>query len=179
MPFKIDDNVVHPKHGVGEITGIIDEELVEGFDQYFAINIYGQDLTVNVPVVKMDELGLRHTMSKSKLQKVFEVLRDKPHPLPADYKERQSRIQEKLNAGIPMPVAEVVRDLGWRKISLHLSTQDANLLEKSRRLLAQEIAVINDMKIDSALQLIDSNVKISFAAASVVAAEAAEAAETA
>ena len=80
MTFEIDDYIVHPKHGVGEIIGIIDEELVEGFDQYFTITIYGQDLTVNVPVVKMDELGLRHTMSEQKLQKVLAVLRDETQP---------------------------------------------------------------------------------------------------
>ncbi len=165
MTFEIDDRIVHPQHGIGEITKIIDEELVEGFDQYYVINIYGQDLTIHVPVVKVDELGLRHTMSKSILQNVIEVLRDEPHQLPGDYKQRQSRIREKLASAIPVRIAEVVRDLGWRKDSAHLSSMDANLLEKSRSMLASEIAVVNDVQIDHALQLIDRNVKISFDAA--------------
>jgi len=170
MTFEIDDSVVHPQHGVGEITKIIDEELVEGFDQYYVIELYGQDLTVHIPVVKVDELGLRHTMSQLKLQSVIEVLRDKPRQLPGDYKKRQSRIREKLSAAKPVRIAEVVRDLGWRKDSAHLSRQDASLLEKSRRLLAREIAVVNDVKIDHALQLIDHNVKMSIIAATAESA---------
>jgi CarD family transcriptional regulator len=172
MTFEIDDSVVHPQHGVGEITKIIDEELVAGFDQYYVIAIHGQDLTLHVPVVKAYELGLRHTMSQPNLQTVIEVLRDKPHQLPGDYKERQSRIREKLSAAMPVRIAEVVRDLGWRKDSAHLSNQDASLLERSRRLLAREIAVVNDVKIDHALQLIDHNVKISFIAATAAAESA-------
>ena len=169
MTFEIDDSVVYPKHGVGEITNIVDEELVEGFDQYYVIDIYEQDLTIHIPVVKVEELGLRHTMSKPKLQKVIEVLRDKPRQLPGDYKKRQSRIREKLDAARPVRIAEVVRDLGWLKDSAHLSNQDANLLERSRSLLASEIAVVKDVKFDHALQLIDHNVKIAIVAATAAA----------
>ena len=165
MTFEIHDSVVHPKHGVGEITGIINEELVAGFDQYYVIAIYGQELTIHVPVAKAHDLGIRHTMSQPKLQTVMEVLRAEPRQLPGDYKKRQSRIREKLSAAMPVRVAEVVRDLGWRKDSAHLSSQDANLLDKSRSLLAREIAVVNNVKIDYALQLIDHNVKMSIATA--------------
>lgn len=169
--FKIKDSVVHPQHGVGEITEIIDEELVAGFDQYYLIAIYGQDLTIHVPVEKAHELGIRHTMSQPKLQSVIEVLRAEPRQLPGDYKKRQSRIREKLSAAKPMRVAEVVRDLGWRKDSAHLSSQDASLFDKSRHLLAREIAVVNDVNVDHALQLIDHNVKKSTTAAAAAAAE--------
>ncbi len=169
MTFEINDSVVHPKHGVGKITKIIDEELVAGFDQYYVIDIYGTGLTIRIPVVMADELGLRHTMSQPNLQNVIEVLRDKPDQLPGDYKIRQSGIREKLNTAMPVRIAEVVRDLGWRKASAHLSNLDVNLLDESRRLLAGEIAVINDVKFDHALQLIEQNVSVSIVAATAAA----------
>ena len=100
-------------------------------------------------------------MSQPNLQNVIEVLPDKPDPLPGDYKIRQSGIREKLNTAMPVRIAEVVRDLGWRKVSAASPNLDVNLLDESRRLLAGEIAVINDVKFDNALQLIEQNVSVS------------------
>lgn len=165
MMFKVGDGIVHPQHGVGKITKIVNEELVKGFDQYYAIHITGKDLTIHIPVIKADELGLRSTMSKPKLQSVFEVLRDKPTQLSGDYKLRQSLIREQLTSAMPTRVAEVVRDLVWRKDSARLSSLESNLLDQARTFLANEIVVVEGVKMEKALKLIDQNVNVSVAGA--------------
>jgi CarD family transcriptional regulator len=144
MEFSVGDHVVHPKHGAGRITGAEQLELVEGFENYYVIEIRDKRLVVRVPVCKMEELGVRPAMPRSKLASVMDRLRSMPLRLSANLKTRQARIQEKLKTGQPLKIAEVIRDLTWLKRRARLSGTDAFLLDRSQELLATEIALITD-----------------------------------
>src|SRR3990172_4764448 len=101
MEFSIGDKVVYPRHGVGQIIGIKDLDLVEGFEQYYVIDIPDKNLTVHVPIRKMEELGVRPLMSRQKLLQVLDTLRSQPHPLSEDYRQRQDWVREQLETGGP------------------------------------------------------------------------------
>ena len=58
MQLSVGDKVVYPRHGVGQITGREQLDLVEGFEHYYVIEILGKSLTVRIPVRKMEELGI-------------------------------------------------------------------------------------------------------------------------
>ena len=78
MQFSVGDKIMHPKFGAGEIVGEQHRELVEGFEHYFVIKIMSTGATAYVPVRKMEELGVRLVMSRSKLVQVLKTLRDVP-----------------------------------------------------------------------------------------------------
>ncbi|MDX1521772.1 MAG: CarD family transcriptional regulator, partial [Anaerolineae bacterium] len=78
MEFAVGDQVVHPKHGAGEIVGVEQLELVEGFENYYVIEMEEKRLTVRVPFRKMEALNIRPVMSPSRLQKVLNTLHDAP-----------------------------------------------------------------------------------------------------
>jgi CarD family transcriptional regulator len=158
MQFKVGDKVVHPHHGPGRITGLERKEFLEEAKSYFVINIPTSDLTVYVPRNKMEQIGVRMAMRQAKFGHVMETLRSKPHRLPADYKERQEEIWEKLRTGRALPIAETVRDLTWHKQYDHLTKKDTEYLRRGRELLASEMAMstgsqVADMeaRIDAAL----------------------------
>ena len=121
MEFSVGDKVIHPKFGAGTITGETHRELVEGFEHYFVIAVMRTGATAYVPKEKMDELGVRLVMSRDKLVQVLSTLRDIPRTLEKDYKERQANLLEKLGTARPIAVAEVIRDLSWRKKKKHLA----------------------------------------------------------
>ena len=142
MDFSIGDQVVHPKHGAGQITDKEQLQLVEGFENYYVIEIGDKGLVVRVPMRKMEDLGVRPIMAQSKLNRVMDTLRDTPYRLSADFKSRQARAKEKIKTGLPLKIAEVVRDYSWRKHRKSLSATDAQLLNQGLNLLSTEIAMV-------------------------------------
>ncbi len=154
MEFSVGDNVVHPKYGAGQITGTEQLELVEGFKNYYVIEIIDKRLLMRVPTRKMEELGVRLAMPRSKLASVLDRLRSMPRQLSTNFKTRHARIQEKLKTGQPLKIAEVIRDLTWFKRWTRLSGTDSSLLDRSRELLTTEIALITGVDAIEARQTI-------------------------
>jgi CarD family transcriptional regulator len=163
MRFSIGDKVVHPKFGAGKITGEEHRELVQGFEHYYVINILDTGATAYIPAGKMEDLGVRPVMSRNKLTQVFETLGSLPRVLSKDYKRRQARIQDKLGTGRPVPIAEAVRDLAWRKKKKRLTQKDEALLSRGMDLLAGEMALATDTEIFDARETIDIALKAAMA----------------
>ena len=81
-------------------------------------------------------------MSQAKLARVLDTLRGRPRSLSEDYRERQAGIRERLEAGSPLRIAEIVRDLTWHERREHLTKADSDLLARGRDFLSAEIAVV-------------------------------------
>jgi CarD family transcriptional regulator len=156
MELSVGDQVVHPKFGAGQITGIEQLELVEGFDNYYVIAIGDRGLVLRVPIRKMEELGVRPVMTPARMDRVLETLRSTPALLSTNFKTRQARLKEKLKTGRPRKIAEVIRDLTWLKRQNHLSPTDTRLLNQGQDVLATEIALVTDTKLMEARQMIDT-----------------------
>lgn len=155
MVFAIGDKVVHPNIGAGTITGTREQEIVAGFKHYYIIDIPAWESTVYVPVRKADELGLRAVLSRDKMTGVLDLLAGRPRPLPGDHRERQEQIEGRMAQGRPLEVAEAVRDLAWHKAAARLNQKDEQLMARGRKLLASEIAVVLDIEVDEAYEVMD------------------------
>jgi CarD family transcriptional regulator len=154
MAFSVGDKVVHPRYGPGRIAGVERWDLTEGERCYYVIEIPDQHLTVRLPVVKADEVGVRPAMSPAKLSQVLSTLRSRPHRLPDDYKERQGEIDVKVRTGNVMELAQVVRDLTWHGERAHLTKRDSDLLRQGQDLLAAEMALVSGDELSDSTNLI-------------------------
>lgn len=154
MQFSVGDKVVHPHHGPGRIADVAQFELMDGEKSYYTIEILAHALTIHLPVVGADEVGLRRAMSPSKLSRVLSTLGGKPHRLPDEYRERQELIAEKVSAGGVLHLAQVVRDLTWHEQRAHLTKRDSDLLSEGWELLAAEMALVSGVDIAESSELI-------------------------
>ena len=152
--YAINDTIVHPTHGIGRIAGVKHEELVEGFEHFYMIEIPEKNMTIHIPMRKMEKVGIRPTMSSTDFPQVLDALRSEPNQLSDDYKTRQKEIRDRISGGLPVDIAEVVRDLTWRQKQNGLTKADSDLLGKGLTLLTDEIAEVQDMKPDNAADLI-------------------------
>lgn len=155
MRFAVGDNVVHPHHGPGRITGLERKDLLAGTKRYYVIEIPAKGLTVYVPRRSIHEAGVRPAISQAKLARVLNCLEAEPTTLPQDYKERQEQVWEKLKTALAMQVAEVVRDLTWHERRFHLTRKDADLLSMGRRRLCAEMALVSGSEISEMEEMID------------------------
>lgn len=150
MDYTIGQTIIHPTHGPGKIVGIEHQEFVEGFNRYYVIRFAGKQLTIRVPFRRVEDLGLREVMSNARLTQVMATLRQLPNQLPKDFKVRRKQLETLIFSGVPVNVAEAVRELTWRRVDKTLNVEDKRLLEHGRELLIQEMALVTD---DDPLQI--------------------------
>jgi CarD family transcriptional regulator len=162
MEYEIGDKIMHPAHGAGEITAVKDIELVEGFEHYYEIRIPAESLTLNIPMRKMDEMGVRPVMKAKKLERVLETLSAIPEELSDNYKSRLAVIDRKIKSGEPIPLAEAVRDMTWRDETGSLTRGDAKLLSVAREQLAAEMALVMGADVNRATRLMDQTLEEGF-----------------
>jgi CarD family transcriptional regulator len=147
MQFSIGDKVVHPHRGPGRIVDVERKEFIDKEKRYYVIEIAEPEMTVHVPVRRVDELGLRLAMSRGRLPRVLARLTSQPRRLPYDFKQRQEEVWERLRTGRVMQVAEVVRDLTWLEKREHLTKKDAELLTQGTQRLAAEMALVSGSEV--------------------------------
>ncbi|RPJ37789.1 MAG: hypothetical protein EHM35_06025 [Planctomycetaceae bacterium] len=163
MQFSVGDKVVHPHYGPGAIARIDIKELMDGPKHYYVIEMSGQGLTVQIPVGKADEVGVRLAMSQSRLPQVLVILRGRPHPLPQDYRQRQERIGAQLRTGRVIQLARAVRDLTWHRKVAHLTKTDTDNLRQGRDLLAAEMALVSGNAFSDESKLIEATMTAAMA----------------
>ncbi|MCB0077828.1 MAG: hypothetical protein KDD73_10480 [Anaerolineales bacterium] len=155
MEFEVGDQVMHPTHGLGQITAIKHIELVEGFEHYYEISIPEAALQINIPMRKAEELGLRPIMKETRVDRVLETLAAAPEALNDHYRSRQADVESKLRSGDPIALAEAVRDLHRRKVEDSLTRRDSQLLHEAEEMLATEISATMEMSLEEALTTIE------------------------
>ena len=145
--FKAGDAIVHPVRGAGVIVCIEEREWRGNANLYYRIKLLGQPTSsLMVPISTAETIGLRRAISRSKLKRVWNVLRSDPGTLPADHKNRYQVLEGKLHAGDVLQVAEAVRDMAWRqKREGSLTTRGKRMYEEGMMLLAGELAASQDI----------------------------------
>jgi CarD family transcriptional regulator len=145
--FKAGDAIVHPVRGAGVVVRIEEREWRGGANLYYRIKLMGQPTSsLMVPISTAETIGLRRAVSRSKLDRVWRVLRSDPGTLPTDHKDRYQVLEDKLHAGDVLQVAEAVRDMAWRqKQEGSLTTRGKRMYEEGMMLLAGELAASQDI----------------------------------
>ena len=140
--FKKGDAIIHPVRGAGVIEHIVERSRRGDTTLFYKIKLLSQPGTnVMIPVNAAEGLGLRPAIRQSELNRIWRVLRDSPHKLPTDHKARYRFLEDKLRTGDVLKVAEVVKDMAWRRQEEgRLTTVGKRIYEEGVMLLAGEIA---------------------------------------
>jgi CarD family transcriptional regulator len=160
--FNTGDAVVHPNRGVGVVVDIKERKWQGSRSQYYEIELLGREPSVSlmIPVEEADELGIRRAISPSQLDDVWSVLASQPEELPTNHKTRHKFLKDKLHAGDIFQVAEVLRDLTWRrKEEDHLTTRGKRIYKESMMFLAGELAAIQKIDLTEATSQIRAKLK--------------------
>ncbi|MEE2961920.1 MAG: CarD family transcriptional regulator [Myxococcota bacterium] len=140
--FKVGDKAVYPAHGVGEVMAI-ENRSIGGMEQtFYVLRILENGMKIMVPTNNVRQVGLREVISKSKVEKVFKILKSKSLSVETTtWNRRYREYMEKIKTGSVFEVAEVLRDLYLLKVDKDLSFCELKLLDTARGLLVRELAV--------------------------------------
>ena len=141
--FKTGEFVVYPAHGVGVVTGIEKQEIA-GFElEMFVIHFEADKLTLRVPTLKVNEVGMRKLSDKVLAKKCLTLLKGKPRIKRTMWSRRAQEYEAKINSGDLSLVAEVVRDLYRGEDQPEQSYSERQLYEAALERMAREIAAVN------------------------------------
>jgi CarD family transcriptional regulator len=140
VQFKVGDTVIYPQHGACIIEGIEPKSAFGVTRDYLILRAIIGEMTLSVPVEKVDDVGVRPPVNADELEDLVSVL-SKPDPrVPSNWSRRFKNHQEKLKSGDVYQVAEVVRNLAARNRDAALSAAERTMYERARTNLISEIA---------------------------------------
>jgi CarD family transcriptional regulator len=169
MAFQVGETVIHPNYGAGVITEIKERSSLGVGKRYYSIELLGDPgTTVMVPLGKEEKVGLRPPISRSRVSRMWRILRAEPQVLPSEHEKRYAVIEDKLRDGDVFQIAEAVRDLAWRREEKRDLTRAGNkLYETGLGFLVSELAVVQDTDVDTAEAQIAERLETHIASAAV------------
>jgi len=143
VPFKVGDRVIHPRHGLGQITNLAVKQFVKGEKRpFYEISFPGSTLWVPL---NLTTSGTRKLSTKTEIASCRWVLKSPPEPLQNDYRLRQTELKNHLQEGTLTARCEVVRDLtayGWHR---PLNGSISTFLQTTLEVLYQEWAAVEEI----------------------------------
>src|ERR1700742_4700972 len=140
--FKTNDHVVYPTHGVGKVSGVIEQE-VAGFKlELFIIEFEKDKMTLRVPVNKAKAVGMRKLSSPDIVSNALNTLKGRARIKRTMWSRRAQEYEAKIDSGDLVSIAEVVRDLHRASGQPEQSYSERQLYEKALARMAREVAAV-------------------------------------
>ena len=157
--FKLNEFVVYPAHGVGQIV-TIEEQEVAGFKlELFVINFVKDKMTLRVPTSKVTGVGMRKLSDPDAARRSLEILTGRARIKRTMWSRRAQEYEAKINSGDINAIAEVVRDLYRSEAQPEQSYSERQLYEAALDRMMREIAAVQKLSETEALKVIDLQLK--------------------
>ncbi len=175
--FKVNDHVVYPAHGVGQIVRIEEQEVAGLKLELFVITFEKDKMTLRVPTPKAKAIGMRKLSGVDTVLSAMQTLRGRARIKRTMWSRRAQEYEAKINSGDLISIAEVVRDLHRAGGQPEQSYSERQLYEAAISRMVREVAAVERIDEDAAMKRLESALtKTAALAAPVAAAPAAAAA---
>ena len=155
--YQIDDKVVHPLHGAGVITEIV-ERTIDGVPAtYYALKLALEDTHLFIPIDACNKLGIRPVCSRAQAQAFLQQLDDIARSENKGWNQRYRENMLHLRSGDLMEVAQVVKSLAARDRERGLSTGEKKMLLSARQILESELCFALECSPQEIAQVIDQH----------------------
>jgi CarD family transcriptional regulator len=157
--FKLNEFVVYPAHGVGQIVAVEEQE-VAGFKlELFVINFAKDKMTLRVPTAKVAGVGMRKISDPETAQRSLEILTGRARVKRTMWSRRAQEYEAKINSGDINAIAEVVRDLYRSDAQPEQSYSERQLYEAALDRMVREIAAVQKTDEIDALRAVEAQLQ--------------------
>ncbi len=150
--FAAGDYVVYPTHGVGQITGIEEQEIVGMKLKLFIVKFDKEKMTLRVPIDKAKATGMRALASADKMKIAMTTLKGRARVKRTMWSRRAQEYEAKINSGNPVAIAEVIRDLHRSEGQPEQSYSERQIYEAAMERLMRELATVEGLDDDQATE---------------------------
>ena len=157
--FKLNEFVVYPAHGVGQVVSIEEQE-VAGFKlELFVINFVKDKMTLRVPTAKVAAVGMRKLSDADAARRSLDILTGRARVKRTMWSRRAQEYEAKINSGDINAIAEVVRDLFRSDAQPEQSYSERQLYEAALDRMMREIAAVYKLTETEGLKMIEGQLK--------------------
>lgn len=160
--FEVGEVVVYPGHGVCKIERVVERVVSNTPKRFFLLKIMDAEMCILIPEDKIDHTGLRQVIDQTEAERILEILKGAKDSQPDGFHSKQSwnkrfrEYMERIKTGNVVHIAQVLKTLSCIKEVKGLSFGERRILNTSKALLAQELAVAKRCSVDRALNEIES-----------------------
>jgi CarD family transcriptional regulator len=149
MEFKVGQDIVYPKYGLGKIIEIKTKKLPRGKVKGVRIRFPAMHMTVWVPEERLKKTKVRKPISKYMARKVHNTLKSRARfKTGMKAKERAQYYKDKVLSGDPIDLAETVRDLFRLSMRKSLNVRETEIANTAFRTLSRELALASGKSVD-------------------------------
>ena len=157
--FKLNEFVVYPAHGVGQIVSIEEQE-VAGFKlELFVISFSKDKMTLRVPTSKVVGVGMRKLSDPDAAKRSLDILTGRARIKRTMWSRRAQEYEAKINSGDINAIAEVVRDLYRSEAQPEQSYSERQLYEAALDRMMREIAAVQKLTEIDALKSVEAQLQ--------------------
>ncbi|MFA6934520.1 MAG: CarD family transcriptional regulator [Sphaerochaetaceae bacterium] len=138
--FARGQHVVYPRQGVGEVRDITEREFKGKPTMFYVIYFENSDMTVSVPIAKIDDLKIRGIVESDRASKALEAVGCHYDMPTLDWKARYQMNVDLVNDGTIESVAKVIHTLFKRSLVKELPVQERKLYDSAMNLLVDEVS---------------------------------------
>ena len=151
LSFVVGDYVVYPKHGVGRVIELQQQEIAGTSLELYVLRFEKERMTLRVPTNKAEAVGMRKLSSDKTLREALDTLKGKPKVKRTMWSRRAQEYEAKINSGDLVSIAEVVRDLFRADDQPEQSYSERQIFEAAASRLARELAAMEEIDEPAAL----------------------------
>ncbi len=159
VTFQVGDKVIYPNHGLGIVERVEEKTILGTTCGFFHLRIVSNDTTVLVPVVNVDNVGLRKAITDEEVERLFSLLSDGRIDNHQNWKGRFKDNSDKMRTGSIYDMADVLKSLTFLSKSKSLSFREKRMLDRAKALIISEISEVMrekalevEEKVDRALE---------------------------
>jgi CarD family transcriptional regulator len=130
VSFHVGDKVIYPNHGLGVVEKIEEKTILGTTCGFFHLRILSNETTVLVPVVNVDNVGLRRLLGDGKIDN---------HQ---NWKGRFKDNSDKMRTGSIYDMADVLKSLTFLAKSKSLSFREKRMLDRAKSLIISEVSEV-------------------------------------
>jgi CarD family transcriptional regulator len=154
--FRVNEFIVYPAHGVGQIVAIEEQEVAGYKLELFVIDFPKDKMTLRVPTSKIASVGMRKLAEPALVRRALDTLKGRARIKRTMWSRRAQEYEAKINSGDIVAIAEVVRDLYRSEQQPEQSYSERQLYEAALDRLAREIAAVHRVTETEAIKEIEA-----------------------
>ena len=159
--FVLGEKVVYAGHGVAKISRVVEKKVGGSTASFFELKFINKDMTILVPMQNLSLVGVRRLSSRESINDIFKILSQPAEYVPnelatSNWNKRNKEYQCRLRTGNLSEICKIYRDLKHMSGQKELSFGEKNLLSQTEALLVEEIAIVENIVEEKAMEQLRS-----------------------
>lgn len=143
-----------PNYGSGIMKEVKNNKEYDTNKKYISISLVLDNIDLYIPESKLSDYRIRNIESRENLNKAFIIIQDEPRDIEKKWNKRYRQNNDKIKGGNLFEMCEVIRDLYYLNRKGIIPPGERKILCKAENMLASEISLVFDIKMEEALNKI-------------------------